>query len=77
MVMAYVFGYFAFTVITPQIESDALSAPVRGTLFLFLSLGVWYSVHRIRKSVLEADAKLIFEDVPAPAFLCLHLSDGR
>jgi len=77
MVMAYVFGYFAFTVITPQIESDALSAPVRGTLFLFLSLGVWYSVHRIRKSVLEADAKLIFEDVPAPAFQCLHLSDGR
>jgi hypothetical protein len=76
LVMGYVFGFFLFTVITSQLELYAFSRPCRGTLLLILSLAMWYAVYRIRRSVREADAKLIFVDVPAPAFECLHLSDG-
>jgi hypothetical protein len=74
--MAYVFGYFAFTAITSELELEALSRPVRGMVFLVISLCVWYVVHRVRKSFVEVRECLLFEDTPAAAFECLHLSDG-
>jgi hypothetical protein len=74
--MAYVFGYFAFTAITSELELEALSRPARGMVFLVISLCVWYVVHRVRKSFVEIRECLVFEDTPAAAFECLHLSDG-
>lgn len=74
--MAYVFGYFAFTTITSELELEALSIPVRGIVFLVISFCVWYVIHRVRKSFVEVRECLVFEDTPAAAFECLHLSDG-
>jgi len=36
---------------------------------------VLYAVLRIRKNLTEVDEPLVFEDIPAPAFDLLHLSD--
>jgi hypothetical protein len=74
--MALVFGYFAFTAVTSELESEAFSRPVRGIVFLLISLGVWYIVLRVRRSLVEIRENLIFEDTPAATFQCLHLSDG-
>jgi hypothetical protein len=74
--MPYVFGYFAFTAITSELELEAFSRPARGMVFFVISLGVWYIVLRVRRSFVEIHDYLIFEDAPAPAFECLHLSDG-
>jgi hypothetical protein len=75
-VIAFVLGYFAFTAMTSQLESEALASPVAGGVSLGMSLGVWYAVHRVRKSVVETDQHLIFEDLPAAHFELLRLSDG-
>jgi hypothetical protein len=75
-VIAYVLGYFAFVVITSELESEALSSPVAGGVFLVMSLGVWCTVHRIRSSVMEIEEHLVFEDSPAADFELLHLTDG-
>ena len=74
--IAYVLGYFAFAVITSELESEALSSPVAGGVFLVMSLGVWYTVHRTRRSAMEIDEHLVFEDSPAADFELLHLTDG-
>jgi hypothetical protein len=66
--MAYVLGYFAFTAITSELESEALSSPVAGGVFLVINLGVWYTVHRNRSSVMEIEEHLVFEDSPAAMF---------
>jgi hypothetical protein len=71
-----VLGYFAFTAMTSQLESEALASPVAGGVSLGMSLGVWYAVHRVRKSVVETDQHLIFEDSPAAHFELLRLTDG-
>jgi hypothetical protein len=75
-VIAYVLGYFAFTTMTSELESEALLSPVMGNVFLAISLGVWYIVHRVRSSVVEVDEHLTFEGAPAPPFEVLHLTDG-
>jgi hypothetical protein len=75
-VIASVLGYFAFTAMTSQLESEALATPVAGGVFLVMSFGVWYAVHRVRKSVVETDQHLIFEDSPAAHFELLRLTDG-
>src|ERR1700730_4919702 len=75
-VIAYVFGYFAFTAMTSELESEALLSPVMGEVFLVISLGVWYIVHRVRRSVVEVDEPLTFEGAPAAPFELLHLTDG-
>jgi hypothetical protein len=74
--MAYVFGYFAFTAITSELELESFSRPVMGMVFLVISLGLWYTVHRVRRLFVEVDEHLIFEDKPAVSFQLLHLS-GR
>ncbi len=74
--LAFVFGYFAFTTITSELELEALSRPLMGMAFLVISVGVWYTAHRVRRLFTEVDEHLIFEDRPAAAFQLLHLS-GR
>lgn len=75
ILMGYAIGYFAFTVATSELELVAFGRPVFGALLLTPALGGWYLVHRIRRAFQEPDVALIFEDVPAPAFQVLHLSD--
>jgi hypothetical protein len=74
--VACVLGYFAFTAVTSELESEAFVSPVSGSLFLVMSLGAWCTVHRIRSSVVEVDQELTFEDTPAAPFQFLHLTDG-
>lgn len=75
-VIAYVLGYVAFTAMTSELESEALSSPVVGIVFLVISLGMWCIVHGVRRGFVEGDKDLIFEDMPAASFEVLHLTDG-
>jgi hypothetical protein len=74
--IACVLGYFAFTAMTTELESAALLSPMAGGVFLVMSLAIWYAVYRIRKSMAEIDAELMFEDASAAHFELLRLSDG-
>ncbi|PYX86077.1 MAG: hypothetical protein DMG70_01460 [Acidobacteria bacterium] len=73
--IAFVLGYFAFTAMTADLEAKALVSPGVGGVFLVISLGVWYAVYGIRRSVVGIDNHLMFEDAPARHFEFLHLSD--
>jgi hypothetical protein len=75
-VIGYVLGYFAFTAATSELESEALLSPVRGEVFLVISLVVWYAIDRVRRSAVEVDQHLTFEGAPAAPFEFLHLTDG-
>jgi hypothetical protein len=39
-------------------------------------VGVWSLVRRMRREALELDKQIIFEDIAAPQFEFLHLSDS-
>jgi hypothetical protein len=74
--IAYVLAYFVFTAVTSELESQAFSGPLMGVVFLVISLGVWYVVHRVRSYFAEVAEHVIFEDIPAAAFEFLHLGEG-
>jgi len=69
------FGFFLFALLTPQIESWALSEPLRMIFFLPAAVVFWYVPHRIEESSIEVEKGLIFEEVPTRAVEVLRLGD--
>lgn len=53
MVLGCLLAFFAFAVLTPQLESWALPHPLRMIVFIPLAAVGWYIPHRIRKGSLE------------------------
>jgi hypothetical protein len=50
--------------------------PAAGMVFVIIGVGVWSLVRRMRREALELDKQIIFEDIAAPQFEFLHLSDS-
>ncbi|HXW89269.1 MAG TPA: hypothetical protein VEK33_01860 [Terriglobales bacterium] len=75
-VITCVLGYFAFTAMTSELESDALASPIAGGFCFVISLAVWYAAYRIRRRALAGENHLMFEATPAADFEFLHLSDS-
>jgi hypothetical protein len=77
VVLAYVLGYFAFAGVTSELEAAAIASPVAALPLVALSLAVGYSAHRIRRTLMGSEERLLFEDEPDASFAVLHLSDGN
>ena len=69
------FGFFLFALFTPQMESWALSEPLRMILFVPVAAMFWYIPHRMAQSSIEIERGLIFEEVPTSAVEVLRLGD--
>ncbi len=75
-VILYVLGFLAFAGVTSELEFDTRMNPFLSIVFLAIGLGVWSLVRHMRRAALELDKQVIFEDIAAPQFEFLHLSDS-
>ena len=76
VVIGYVLGFLAFAGMTAELEFDALVNPAGSIVLVAIGLSVWALVRRLRREAIELDKQIIFEDIAAPQFEFLHLSDG-
>lgn len=60
--LLFVFGYFAFTSLTAEIESWTLADPFWFFAFVVLVTALWLAFHRWRKVMSSKDSQLIFEE---------------
>lgn len=60
--LLFVFGYFAFTSVTAEIESWTLGDPFSFFAFVVFVTAVWLAFHRWRKLTAGSDSQLIFEE---------------
>jgi hypothetical protein len=70
-----VFGFFMFAVITPQFESWALAEPVRMIALVPCAATAWYGPRYIRRTDLDIEKRMIFEEVPTRAVEILQLGE--
>jgi hypothetical protein len=70
-----VFGFFMFAVITPQFESWALAEPVRMIALVPCAAAAWYGPRYIRRTDLDIEKRMIFEEVPTRAVELLQLGE--
>ncbi len=66
-------GYFAFTSATATLESWALLDPLWFILFVPVVLGVSVALYRRRKTMIESDRRIIFEEQPVTVVEVLNL----
>ena len=72
------FGFLLYAASTPEFESSALARPARMLSLIPIAAVAWYIPHRLAKSTIDVERKLIFEESPAPTFELLRLGDyGR
>ena len=60
--MLLILGYFAFTSVTATVESWALVDPLWFIVFVSVVLGVSVALCRRRKTMVESDRRIIFEE---------------
>ena len=75
IVLACVMGFVAFAIVTSELESWALSDPVRMFGFIPIVGLAWYLLRRVRLNTMEIERRLIFEELPTETVEVLHLSD--
>jgi hypothetical protein len=61
-VLLFALGYFAFTSLTATVESWALVDPLWFVLFVPVVLGVSVAIYRRRRTVIESDRWILFEE---------------
>jgi hypothetical protein len=72
-VLLLALGYFAFTSLTATVESWALVDPLWFVLFVPVVLGVSVALYRRRKTMLESDRWIIFEEQSVTVVEALNL----
>lgn len=68
ILVAYLFGFFAFTSYLPELERWSLADPVRAVYFVPGFAIAFTSVYSYRKQMLDMDKQLIFEERSPSAF---------
>lgn len=72
-VLLLALGYFAFTSVTATVESWALVDPLWFVLFVPVVLGVSVALYRGRKTMIESDRRIIFEEQSVTVVEVLNL----
>jgi hypothetical protein len=70
-----VLGYLMFTSVTATVESWALVDPYWFIAFVPVVLGIPIGLYRWRKTIIESDMRLIFEEQPATVVEALDLGN--
>jgi hypothetical protein len=72
------FGFLLYAVSTPEFESSALVEPLRMISLIPVAAVAWYIPHRLDKSAIDIDRKIIFEESASQTVEMLRLGDyGR
>jgi hypothetical protein len=66
-------GYFAFTSLTATVESWALAEPLWFVPLIAVVLGVPVALYRWRKTTMESERRIIFEEQPVTVVEALNL----
>ena len=72
-VLLLVLGYFAFTSLTATVESWALVDPLSFVVFVPVVLGVSITLYRRRKTMMESDRRILFEEQSVTVVEVLNL----
>ncbi len=72
--LLFVFGYFAFTSVTAEIEAWTLADPFWFFPFVVFVTALWLAFHRWRKLMAVKDSQLIFEEQPVTTVEVLNLT---
>jgi hypothetical protein len=67
-------GYFAFTSLTATVEGWALAEPLWFVLLIAVVLGVSVALYRWRKTMMESERRIIFEEQSVTVVEALNLS---
>jgi hypothetical protein len=68
ILVAYLFGFVAFTEYLPQMEHWSLLNPWQAILFVPLIAAALLGIRQYRKQMLDMDKQLIFEEPSASTF---------
>jgi len=78
IVLSVGFGFFLYAVSTPEFESSALLEPLRMISLIPVAAVAWYIPHRLDKSAIDIERKIIFEEPATQTVEMLRLEDyGR
>jgi hypothetical protein len=69
-----VFGYFAFTSVTGEVETWTLADPFWFFAFVVFVTALWLALHRWRKVMAVKDSQLIFEEEPVTTVEVLNFT---
>ena len=69
------FAYLLYALSTPEFESSALLEPVRMLSLLPVAAVAWYIPHRLARSTIDLERRLIFEETAVRTVEGLRLSD--
>jgi len=69
------FAYLLYALSTPEFESAALLEPMRMLSLLPVAAVAWYIPHRLAKSTIDLERRLIFEETAVRTVEGLRLSD--
>ncbi len=76
LVLAYVLGFFAFVILTSNLELWALQDPVLIVWLIVIALVAGYVLFRFQQQIVDVEKDLIFEENPPIAFELLDLGRG-
>jgi hypothetical protein len=78
VVLSVGFGFLLYAVSTPEFESSALVEPLRMITLIPIAAIAWYIPHRLDKSAIDSERRIIFEESATQAVEMLRLGDyGR
>jgi hypothetical protein len=76
--LACLFGFLTYALSTAEFEASALSQPARMIGLVPVAAVAWYIPHRLTKSTIDIERKLIFEESATRTIEALRLGDyGR
>ena len=75
LLISFCFGYLIYSVSLPEFESSALLQPLRMLSLLPVTAVAWYIPYHLRKSTIDLEKRLIFEESAVRTVEGLRLSE--
>jgi len=75
LLLSVCFGYLLYAISTPEFESPAFAEPLRMIALVPVAALAWFIPHRLDKSTVDIEKKLIFEESGTRTIEALRLSD--
>jgi hypothetical protein len=77
LVLLYILGFFAYAVLTSNVEWWVLSRPVLIPVLVIFVIVAWYVLSQLRRETEDMDEGIIFEEKASTEFELLNLGHGN
>jgi len=77
VILFYVIGFFAFSIVTATAEHWAFADQIRFLVFIPVVICVWLGLRYSRQSLTYLDKRIIFEEISPSALETMDLGSGR